>query len=96
MDTVKSIYSIIKAPLVTEKTTRESVNRKYTFWVAKDANKIEIKRAIEKIYKVKVDKVASLMVKGKTKKVRWNQPGKTASWKKAVVKLREGFEIKLA
>lgn len=91
----KSIYSFIKSPLVTEKLTRDSVYRKYAFWVAIDANKIEIKNAVEKIYKVKVDKISSMIVKGKTKKIRANQPGKTSSWKKTIVTLREGFEIKL-
>ena len=69
--------------------------RKYIFWVDSRANKIEIKRAVEKIYNVKVEGVTSMMVKGRTKRVRWNQPGKTASWKKAVVTLKEGNEIKL-
>ncbi len=92
---MKSIYSIIKAPLITEKSARDSVYRKYNFWVAKGANKVEIKRAIEKIYKVKVARVNSLNIKGKTKKIRWNQPGKTPDWKKAVITLREGFEIKI-
>ncbi len=95
MSVVKSIYSIIKSPLVTEKSARNSVFRKYAFWVDKDANKVQIKRAIEKIYKVKVVKTAALMVKGKTKKLRFNQAGKTASWKKAIVTLKEGFEIKI-
>ena len=95
MSVGKSIYSIIKSALVTEKSTRDSVYRKYAFWVDSKANKIEVKRAIEKIYKVKVDKVASLMVKGKTKRIRGNQTGKTTSWKKAIVTLAEGNEIKL-
>jgi len=92
---VKSVYSIIKSPLVTEKTARDSVFRKYAFRVDRDANKIEIKRAIEKIYKVKVAKTSALMIKGKMKRLRSNQAGKTVSWKKAIVTLREGFEIKI-
>jgi len=92
---VKSVYSIIKSPLVTEKSARDSVYRKYAFRVDRDANKIEIKRAIEKIYKVKVAKTSALMIKGKTKRLRSNQAGKTVSWKKAIVTLREGFEIKI-
>ena len=95
MFVVKSIYSIIKSPLVTEKSARDSVFRKYAFWVDKDVNKVQIKRAVEKIYKVKVVKTSSLMVKGKMKKLRFNQAGKTASWKKAIVTLKEGFEIKI-
>ena len=95
MFVVKSIYSIIKSPLVTEKSARDSVFRKYAFWVDKVANKVQIKRAVEKIYNVKVVKTSSLMVKGKLKKLRFNQAGKTASWKKAIVTLKEGFEIKI-
>ncbi|NQT28835.1 MAG: 50S ribosomal protein L23 [Candidatus Omnitrophica bacterium] len=92
---MKSIYSIIKSPLITEKSARDSVFRKYAFQVDKNANKVQIKRAIEKIYKVKVTKTSVLMVKGKIKKLRFNQAGRTASWKKAVVTLKEGFEIKI-
>lgn len=95
MSVSKSIYSIIKAPLVTEKSAKESVYRKYTFQVDKDSNKIEIKRAVEKIYKVKVDKVTSMTVKGKMKRIRSNQKGKKTDWKKAVLTLKQGFEIKL-
>ncbi len=95
MSALKSIYSIIKSPLVTEKTARGSVYRQYAFWVDSGANKVEIKRAIEKIYKVKVIGTSALIVKGKTKRLRFNQAGKTASWKKAIVTLKEGFEIKI-
>ncbi len=90
------IYSIVKRPLVTEKTNREIAQGRYTFEVAKDANKIEIRKAIEKIYKVKIKKVSSGIVKGKTKKIRWDQPGKTSAWKKAVVTLKKGYEIKFS
>jgi large subunit ribosomal protein L23 len=86
---------VIKSPLVTEKTAASSGLRKYAFWVDKNANKVQIKRAIEKIYKVKVEKTSTLMVKGKTKRLRFNQAGKTASWKKAIVTLKEGSEIKI-
>ncbi|MBP7088628.1 MAG: 50S ribosomal protein L23 [Candidatus Omnitrophica bacterium] len=96
MSQVKSIYSVIRSPLVTEKSTRNSVFRQYAFQVAKDSNKIEIKNAVEKIYNVKVEKVRSAIVKGKMKKIRGNQAGKTTSWKKAIVTLKEGFDIKLA
>ncbi len=92
---MKSIYSVIMSPLVTEKSTRDAIHRKYSFWVDKGANKIEIRRAVEIVYSVKVKKVASLIVKGKTKRVRVNKPGKTTAWKKAVVTLKEGQEIKL-
>jgi len=80
---------------VTEKSTKDTIYRKYFFWVDKNANKIEIKRAIEKIYNVKVDKVSSMTVKGKMRRIRGNLAGKTTAWKKAIVTLKEGSEIKL-
>lgn len=95
MLSVKSIYSVIKSPLTTEKTTKAIAQRKYSFWVDKSANKIEIKKAVEKVYTVKVDKVASMIVKGKLKRIRTNQAGRTSSWKKAVVTLKKGQQIKL-
>ena len=95
MSVVRSIYSIVKSPLVTEKSARDSVFRKYAFEVDNTANKVQIKRAIEKIYSVKIVKTSVLTVKGKLKKLRHNQAGKTASWKKAIVTLKEGFEIKI-
>ena len=95
MSLTKSLYAIIKAPLITEKLNRARAYRKYAFWVDRGANKIEIKRAVEKVYNVKVDNVTSMTVKGKLKRIRWNQPGKTNDWKKAIVTLKEGFEIKI-
>jgi large subunit ribosomal protein L23 len=86
----------LKSALVTEKTSKDVVHKKYVFAVEKAANAIEIKRAVENIYKVKVDSVNTLIVKGKFKRVRWNQPGRTTAWKKAIVTLKDGFEIKLA
>ncbi len=91
-----SIYSVIKRPLVTEKSNRDVAAGKYSFEVAKSANKVQIRKAIEAIYKVKVKKVSSEIVKGRVKRIRWDQPGKTSSWKKAIVTLHEGQEIKLS
>ncbi len=90
----RGIFTVIKSPLVTEKSSRDLVDRKYFFWVARSANKIQIRRAVEKVYSVKVEQVASMVVKGKLKRIRWNQPGKTTAWKKAIVTLKPGFEIK--
>lgn len=92
---LESLYSVIKAPLVTEKSNRDVALGKYCFEVDKTANKIQIRKAIEKIYKVKVKKVATEIVKGKPKKIRWDQPGKTSAWKKAIVTLQKGHEIKI-
>jgi len=91
----KNVYSIIKSPLITEKSTRNSVYRQYAFWVDASANKIDIKKAIEKIYNVKVEKISSLIVKGRMKRLRGNQAGKTTDWKKAIATLKEGNEIKI-
>jgi len=93
---MKSIYSIIRNPLITEKATKILPLRKYIFLVDKGANKIEIRKAVEKIYKVKVSGVATMVVKGRMKRVKWNQPGKTPLRKKAVVTLKKGYEIKTA
>jgi large subunit ribosomal protein L23 len=95
MSGLTSVYSVLKAPLITERATQAAALRKYVFMVDRAANSAQIKQAIEKIYNVKVQNVNSLIVKGKTKKVRWNQPGKTTAWKKAIITLREGFDIKL-
>jgi len=91
----KNIYSIIKSPLITEKSTRNSAYRQYVFSVDTRANKIDIRKAIEKIYNVKVEKISSLIVKGRMKRLRGNQSGKTTAWKKAIITLKEGNEIKI-
>jgi len=83
---------IIKALLRTEKSTAYEPQRKYLFLVAKKANKIQIKKAVEELYKVKVAKVNTFILEGKTKRVRY-QLGKTPDLKKAVVTLKEGQKI---
>jgi large subunit ribosomal protein L23 len=89
----RDAFVIVKKPRITEKSTAvtESTNA-YTFEVARDANKIEIRMAIEKLFKVKVDKVRTAMIKGKPKRVRQNW-GRTPDWKKAYVTLAEGQKI---
>ena len=84
---MKTAYDIIKRPIITEKSMAEIADKKYTFEVAKDANKIEIKKAIEEIFGVTVIKVTTINVRGKAKRTGAYPMGKTASWKKAVVKL---------
>ncbi len=79
-------YEIIRRPIVTEKSMGAAADKKYTFEVARDANKIEIKKAVEEIFGVSVDKVTTMNVLGKFKKVGANM-GKRADWKKAIVKL---------
>lgn len=95
MAEINNIYSILKQPLISEKASKDASLGKYVFIVDDNANSIEIKKAVEKIYKVKVLKINTVVVKGKIKRVRWNQPGRTSNWKKAIVTLKKGFEIKL-
>ena len=82
-------HDIIIKPVVTEQSMAEMANKKYTFVVAKNANKTEVKKAIEKIFDVEVASVNTLNYDGKTKRMG-RTVGKTASFKKAVVKLTEG------
>ena len=80
-------YDIIKRPIITEQSMSETENKKYTFEVAKSANKIEIAKAVEEIFGVKVAKVNTLNMQGKEKRQgRW-PAGRRASWKKAMVTL---------
>ena len=82
-------YDIIKRPIITEQSMSETENKKYTFEVAKDANKIEIAKAIEEIFGVKVAKVNTINYDGKTKRVGAGRPGARKSWKKAYVQLTQ-------
>jgi large subunit ribosomal protein L23 len=90
---VEEVYDIIKRPLVTEKSNRQKESQnQYVFEVDRKANKIEIKRAVEQLFKVKVDRVNVSRVHGKVKRLGRNV-GKRPDWKKAVVLLREGNRI---
>lgn len=80
---------IIIRPIVTEKTMDGVQNKKYTFEVAKNATKIDIARAVEELFGVKVSKVNTLHVRGHLRRQGRNE-GYTSSWKKAVVTLTEG------
>lgn len=89
---MRSIYNVIIKPVLTEKSNTELSQNRYTFQVAPEANKIEIKDAIEKIYKVKVTRVNTVNCKGKS--VRMGRSvGKKSDWKKAIVFLAEGQKI---
>ncbi len=81
-------YEIIKRPIVTEHSMDQMADRKYTFEVATGANKVEIKKAVEEIFGVTVEKVTTMNMDGKVKRMGMNI-GKRADWKKAVVKLTE-------
>lgn len=89
-------HIIIKSPVLTEKSTGMSEKEnKYSFRVGGNATKIEIGKAIEELFKVKVVHVNTSFVRGKKKRVR-QRVGKTPDWKKAVVTLRKGDKIEFA
>lgn len=81
-------HDIIKRPIITEQSMDQVAEKKYTFEVDKSANKIQIKKAVEEIFKVKVQKVTTINYIGKPKRMGVHL-GKRADWKKAVVKLTE-------
>ncbi len=85
---------ILRKPVITEKSTSLLEDNKYTFIVDPRANKMQIKQAVESIFKVKVEKVNTVNVKGKVKRVR-NIPGKTPDTKKAIVTLKQGDRIEI-
>jgi large subunit ribosomal protein L23 len=90
---MKNIYTILKKPLLTEKggILKEQEN-KVLIEVAKDANKYDIKRAVEEIFKVKVEKVATIITFGKWKK-QGKSLGKRPDKKKAIVTLKKGEKL---
>ena len=90
---MKNLYTIIKKPLFTEKGSalKESQN-KILVEVARDANKVEIKRSIEEIFKVKVEKVATINMQGKWKR-QGRSLGKRPDKKKAVITLKKGEKL---
>lgn len=89
---MKSMYDIIIKPIITEKSSQLVENLQYTFEVAKDANKVEIKNAIEKIFNVKVVAVRTINVQRKAKRMQRYQ-GFKPGYKKAIVKLAPGQSI---
>ena len=90
---MKDPREVIIRPIITEHSY-DLMNNTYTFEVAKTANKVEIRQAVEAIFDVTVVKVNTLNVKPKTKTVR-RIPGKTRTWKKAMVTLKEGDSIEI-
>lgn len=91
---MKAARDIIVKPVITEKSVTMLEENKYVFRVSLNANKIEIKQAVEEIFKVKVTNVNTLRVKGKMKRVGRYQ-GKTSDWKKAIVTLASGHHIEV-
>ena len=84
---MKSMHDVIVRPVITEDSMARLADKKYTFEVAKDATKVEIKKAVEEIFKVNVEKVNTISMKSKSKRVGYHL-GKTSEWKKAIVTLK--------
>ena len=82
-------YDIIIRPVITERSMAGVADKKYVFEVAPTAGKIEIKKAIEEIFGVKVAAVNTMNVSGKAKRMGAARPGRTRDWKKAIVQLTE-------
>lgn len=86
-------HTIVKSHISTERTTRmREDNNEYVFEVAKAANKHTIKRAVESLFKVKVDHVRTVVMPGKIRRLERNE-GKTSTWKKAFVRLKKNEVI---
>lgn len=90
-------YDILVRPLLTEKAGLKTSNKRpqYVFKVAIDSNKIQIRRAVEAAFNVKVLGVNTIRVEGKLKRMRVRQAGRRPDWKKAIVTLAEGQTINL-
>ena len=86
---MRTSYDIILRPIITEQSTEHVEIKKYVFEVARDANKIEIKKAVEEIFGVEVLKVTTLNLLGKKKRTGRYPEGNRRNWKKAVVKLTD-------
>ncbi|OGD18964.1 MAG: 50S ribosomal protein L23 [Candidatus Aminicenantes bacterium RBG_16_63_16] len=90
---MKDPHQIIIRPIITEKSTQlKEANREVCFEVSRHANKTEIKKAVEQLFKVKVEAVKTQIKVGKWRRVGRNK-GQTKTWKKAYVKLREGEKM---
>ena len=87
-------YDVVKNLVRTERATFLEPQRKYLFAVASEANKVQIRKAVEEIYKVKVEAVNTSLVPGKLRRVR-QELGSTTPWKKAIVTLKDGHKIEV-
>jgi large subunit ribosomal protein L23 len=90
--TRQRMYDIIRAPVITEKSTNVSEHNQVIFRVSLDATKREVKAAVEGLFNVKVTAVNTIRVQGKLKRVR-GRPGRRSDYKKAIVTLVEGQRI---
>lgn len=88
---MKAIYDVIKEPCLTEKSNYlQETQGTVVFKVAKEANKIEIRQAVEQLFQVKVAAVRTVKMHGKRKRIGARPAGRTSDWKKAYIKLSEG------
>ena len=93
---MRDIYGVIDTIRLSEKATLlQEQNNEYVFKVSRKANKLEIKRAVEQLFGVKVSEVRTCNYNGKTRRERRPDAGRTAQWKKAVVRLKQGDSIDL-
>ena len=93
MSSNEKIFSVLRAPRVSEKTARlQELSNQYAFEVAKDATKADIKAAVEKLFDVQVQAVNVVNVKGKNKSFRFRE-GRRGDWRKAYVRLADGQSI---
>lgn len=90
--TMERLYDVIVSPVITEKSTLASENNQVMFNVARNANKKDIKEAVEKLFEVKVKSVNTLVRKGKTKGFR-GRYGRQSDFKRAIVTLEEGHSV---
>ena len=84
---MKNVYDIIRRPVITEQSMESVADKKYVFMVDVDANKTEIKAAVEQVFGVKVAKINTIRMQGKVKRTGAYPAGKRAEYKKAIVTL---------
>lgn len=93
MSATKDIFGVLRRPMITEKTTiQKEDNNQVVFRVRRNANKIEIRKAVEKLLGVKVTAVNTSVLRGKTKRLG-QKTGRRPNWKKAVVTLAAGEDV---
>lgn len=99
---MRDVYDVVIQPVITEKTTRQMEENVYTFLVDERANKVDIGRAVEKIFDVEVEDVRTMRYAGKVRRAmlgrmagNWQNPGRRRSFKKALVRVAEGQHIEI-
>ena len=92
---MNSIFEVIERPLITERATQLKSANQYVFRVAASANKQEIRSAVEQLFKVKVTGINTLHVRGKFRRMGAARGAYRPGWKKAIVTVQKGQEIKI-